>query len=320
MKFSLHIKQVTPSFINQFTSCHPHPPPWPYHTSGPHCVWFLVCFISGLPPSQVFLPQSILMWCSLCLGISPLPPPFPWLTHLFVSLKVFSLGKFSPSLQVQVDFPVSYTYGITCFSFVAFITTLFKQSLVNLLKCVFLTRFLWRQSAFIHCCSDTQHNTSQTECFFFFFNKCVDLVSVLTQNSQSGWKIMWYIHCYINMDITVSKHKESNKWFCQESCEGGDSVEVAAFELGLEGGIGVQVKRKENGILSRRLGTEKTERDEKIEWVSGKAHSQCVRIEHDSREEAGKGRGLIFSARDVIFQANRDRTWNTWKFNDLFVF
>lgn len=156
--------------------------------------------------------------------------------------------------------------------------------------------------------------------FFFFFNKCVDLVSVLTQNSQSGWKIMWYIHCYINMDITVSKHKESNKWFCQESCEGGDSVEVAAFELGLEGGIGVQVKRKENGILSRRLGTEKTERDEKIEWVSGKAHSQCVRIEHDSREEAGKGRGLIFSARDVIFQANRDRTWNTWKFNDLFVF
>lgn len=46
------------------------------------------------------------------------------------------------------------------------------------------------------------------------------------------------------------------------------------FELDLEVEIRVQVKRGEKGILSSKLGTKKTGRDESIAWAPGKAHSQ----------------------------------------------
>ena len=39
---------------------------------------------------------------------------------------------------------------------------------------------------------------------------------------------------------------------------------MVTFELGLEVGIGVEVKKEEKGIL-RRFGTKKTRRDESIE-------------------------------------------------------
>lgn len=37
----------------------------------------------------------------------------------------------------------------------------------------------------------------------------------------------------------------------------GDSTKVVTFELGLEVGIGVQVKREEKGILSKILNAKK---------------------------------------------------------------
>ena len=74
----------------------------------------------------------------------------------------------------------------------------------------------------------------------------------------------------------------------------GDSIEVVTFELGLQVGIRLEVKRREKGILSRRLGTKKTGRDEGVDWVPGKAHSQCVRIEHDCRGMQERAEDLYF--------------------------
>lgn len=45
----------------------------------------------------------------------------------------------------------------------------------------------------------------------------------------------------------------------------GESTKVVTFELGLEVGIGVQVKREEKGILSRIVNTKRTGRGESIE-------------------------------------------------------
>lgn len=51
---------------------------------------------------------------------------------------------------------------------------------------------------------------------------------------------------------------------------------MVTFELGLEVGIGVYVKREEKGIL-RRFSTKKKKKtgmDESMEWVLGKTHCQ----------------------------------------------
>lgn len=117
VKRPLHVKEVTLFFINPFNS---HPC-LPHHASDPYCVCTLdfFCFISGLPRSQLFLPQGqpyVLFPMSGCLPFTPhlANSSVSWFEGLF-SRKGCSLNPFSYrwislvlALRASHVFPLSH--------------------------------------------------------------------------------------------------------------------------------------------------------------------------------------------------------------------
>lgn len=78
---------------------------------------------------------------------------------------------------------------------------------------------------------------------------------------------------------------------------------MVTFELGLEVGIGVYVKREEKGIL-RRFNTKKKKRQEWMKvWNGfwGKPTVNCVRIELGCRGIQKNDKRPVFSSRNFLF-------------------
>lgn len=75
---------------------------------------------------------------------------------------------------------------------------------------------------------------------------------------------------------------------------------MVTFELGLEVGIGVYVKREEKGIL-RRFNTKKKKKD-RNGWKYGMGSGEnCVRIELGCRGIQKNDKRPVFSSRDFLF-------------------